>query len=249
VCDCVWTCRLSGMLKNKVIGEVTADLPEGTPLVETLREEIISGRLAPNARLVVADLAERHGTSTNPVREALQQLRGEGFVVVTPNRGARVRPIDQDFIRDIYEIEMLIEPALTRWFVGMATEADVIELERVEAEIERNNFTDAALHGQLDTHFHALMYGRHYNRHAAELWWRHREILRAISRRFTTTLARRSAVLREHREIIACVKAGDADAAAAAVARHVEGSGRHIVEQMRAVRHSGEMEQVSGGNS
>ena len=77
------------------------------------------------------------------------------------------------------------------------------------------------------------MYGRHYNRHAAELWWKHREILRAISRRFPTTLARRAAVLREHRELIEHVQARDADGAAAAVARHVEGSGRHILEQMR----------------
>jgi DNA-binding GntR family transcriptional regulator len=223
------------MLKDRGIGEAPGELSEGMTLVEALREEIISGRLAPSERLVVAELAERHGTSTNPVREALQQLRGEGFVVVTPNRGARVRPIDRDFIRDIYEIEMLIEPALTRWFVGMATEADVVELERIEAEIEANNFANPALHGSLDTDFHALMYRRHYNRHAAELWWRHREILRAISRRFTTTLARRTAVLREHHEIIACVKAGDADGAAATVARHVEGSGRHIVEQMRAL--------------
>ncbi len=223
------------MLKNRGIGEAPGELSEGVTLVEALREEIISGRLAANERLVVAELAERHGTSTNPVREALQQLRGEGFVVVTPNRGARVRPIDQDFIRDIYEIEMLVEPALTRWFVGMATEADVAELERIQAEIERNNFADPARHGQLDTDFHALMYGRHYNRHAAELWWRHREILRAISRRFTTTLTRRTAVLREHREIIACVKTGDAEGAAGSIARHVEGSGKHILEQMRAL--------------
>ncbi|HVY49941.1 MAG TPA: GntR family transcriptional regulator, partial [Devosia sp.] len=92
---------------------------------ELIRDDIISGRLAANQRLKVADLAERLGTSTNPVREALQQLRGEGFVVMTPNRGARVRPMDEEFIRDIYEIEMLIEPALTRWFVSMATDADI----------------------------------------------------------------------------------------------------------------------------
>ena len=90
-------------------------------LYKLIREDIISGRLEANERLVVADLAERHGTSTNPVREALQLLRGEGFVIFARNRGARVRPIDQDFVRDIYEIGVLIEPALTRWFVGMAT--------------------------------------------------------------------------------------------------------------------------------
>ena len=87
---------------------------EGASLYELIREDIIEGRLAANERLVAADLAERYGTSTNPVREALQLLRGEGFVIFAPNRGARVRPIDQDFVRDIYEIGVLIEPALTR---------------------------------------------------------------------------------------------------------------------------------------
>ncbi len=202
---------------------------------ELIRDDIIEGRLLANERLVVADLAQRHGTSTNPVREALQLLRGEGFVVITPNRGARVRPIDQDFVRDIYEIGVLIEPALTRWFVGMATHEDILELERIQAMIEANDFSDPLRHSELDTAFHTVMYRRHYNRHVAELWWKHREVLRAVSRRFNFTLARRAAVMREHRELIGHVKAQDADKAAEVIARHVEGSGRHILEQMRAL--------------
>lgn len=212
--------------------------PASGSVYEAIRDDIISGRLRANERLKVADLAERLGTSTNPVREALQQLRGEGFVVMSPNRGARVRPMDEEFIRDIYEIEMLIEPALTKWFVGMATDRDVAELERIQAEIEANNFSDQRRHGRLDTEFHMLMYGRHYNRHAADLWWKHREILRAISGQHPVTLARRAAVLREHRQIIDAVRAGDAERAAAVVEKHVEGSGRHILELMRSARTS-----------
>jgi DNA-binding GntR family transcriptional regulator len=208
---------------------------EGASIYELIRDDIIQGRLKANERLVAADLAERHGTSTNPVREALQLLRGEGFVLISPNRGARVRPIDQDFVRDIYEIGVLIEPALTRWFVGMATHEDIAELERLQGLIEENNFADPLLHSELDTAFHTVMYQRHYNRHAAELWWKHREILRAVSRRFNFTLARRAAVIREHRELIACIKAQDADGAFQVIARHVEGSGKHILEQMRAL--------------
>ena len=221
------------------MSEVTVkpDQPEETleqqaSVYEMIREDIVSGRLGPNERLKVADLAEHYQTSTNPVREALQQLRGEGFVLIEPNRGARVRPIDADFVRDIIEIEMLIEPALTRWFVSIASDADIVELERIQAEIEAVNFEDRVVHGLLDTRFHQFIYDRHYNRHAAELWWKHREILRAISRRFPTSLSRRVSVLREHRELIEAIRAQDADAAAAVVARHVEGSGRHIIEQM-----------------
>ncbi|KKB11972.1 GntR family transcriptional regulator [Devosia geojensis] len=217
------------------LAESSLDAPAS--IYEMIREDIISGRLEPSARLKVADLAERYGTSTNPVREALQQLRGEGFVSMEPNRGARVVAIDEDFVRDIIEIEMLIEPALTKWFVSIATDADIVTLEEAQADIEALNFADAAQHGRLDTRFHQIIYDRHYNRHAAELWWKHREILRAIARRYPTSLTRRASVIAEHRALIERIRAQDADGAAAVVARHVEGSGRHIIEQMRAAKY------------
>ena len=206
---------------------------EAGPIYELIREDIIEGRLEANERLVVAELAKRHGTSTNPIREALSCC-GEGFVIMTPNRGARVRPIDEDFIRDISEVTGLIEPFLTRWFVGMATDDDIVELERLQGLIEENAFKDTVLHSELDTAFHTVMYERHYNLHAAEMWWQNREVLRAVTRRMDYTLARRAAVIRDHRELIQCIKDQDADKAAETIARHVSGSGRHIVEQMRA---------------
>jgi DNA-binding GntR family transcriptional regulator len=220
--------------------QMTEGGEQAPSVYELIREDIISGRLNPNERLKVAELADRYETSTNPVREALQQLRGEGFVVMEPNRGARVMPIDENFVRDIIEIEVLVEPALTRWFVSIANAADIVELEAIQAQIEANNFEDRVNHGLLDTKFHQFIYDRHYNRHAAELWWKHREILRAISRRFPTSLSRRNSVLKEHRDLIEAIRAQDADTAAAVVAAHVQGSGRHIIEQMGvAQRNSG----------
>lgn len=207
--------------------------PAGS-IYELIREDIIAGRLSPNERLKVSDLARRHGTSTNPVREALQQLRGEGFVIFSPNRGARVRPIDEGFVRDIFEIAVLIEPFLTRWFVGMSTEGQIAEVEAIQNEIEELNFRDEVRHSELDTRFHRIMYDRHYNRHALDLWWKHRQILAAISRRFPFSISRRNAIIGEHRSLLQALKDQDADRAADVVARHVEGSGRHIIEQLRA---------------
>ncbi|MBK1793280.1 GntR family transcriptional regulator [Devosia sp. WQ 349] len=205
-------------------------------IYQRIRDDIVSGRLAPLARLKIGELAATYGTSTNPVREALQVLRGEGLVTIEPNRGARVVRIDEDFVRDICEIEMLIEPSLTRWFCTIASDPDIAELERIQDQIEGLNFGDPEKHGQLDTQFHMVIYGRHYNRHAADLWWRHREILRSIARKFPTSLSRRQTVVREHRELIEAIRKQDAEKAAAIVAQHVEGSGRHIIEQMRLAR-------------
>jgi DNA-binding GntR family transcriptional regulator len=207
---------------------------EGAVVYDLIREDIISGRLKANDRLIVAELAKRHGSSGNPVREALQLLRAQGFVIISHNKSARVRPIDQAFIRDLYEIGVLIEPSMVRWFVDMATAADIAELERIQDAIEANNYADQVLHGELDTQFHHVMYERHYNQVAAELWWRHREVLRAISRRYTYTLMRQAQVMRDHRELIRLVKIGDGEKAGALIAEHVGGAGRHIVELMRA---------------
>ena len=144
-----------------------------------------------------------------PVREALQLLRAQGFVLIVHNKSARVRPIDQDFVRDIYEIGVLIEPALDALVRRHGdTDADIAELERIQDEIEANNFADPILHSELDTQFHTLMYERHYNQLAAELWWKHREVLRAVTRRFNFTLSRRAQVMRDHRELIQLVKDG-----------------------------------------
>ena len=224
----------------RTIASIRQAVPEeedtGSSVYDRLRDDIIHGRVKPNERLKVSELASRMGTSTNPVREALQQLRGEGFVIMTPNRGARVRPIDEDFVRDICEIEVLIEPALTRWFVGIVTKSEIDELERIQSEIEALNFADEMKHSNLDLQFHQLMYNRHYNRHAVDLWVRHRQILWAISRGFPTSLSRQGNVLEEHRELIACIKAQDAEGAAQVIARHVSGSGRHIMERMRLAR-------------
>ncbi len=213
--------------------------PRDASVYETIREDIIEGRLPSNARLKVSELSRRFGTSTNPVREALHQLRGEGFVVISPNRGARVRPIDEDFVRDIVEIEVLIEPYLTRAYVDTVTDADLADLMAIQREIDANNFADPALHADLDTQFHRRMYDRHYNRHAVTLWWNHRAILAAIGSRFSVAMSRRVAVLQEHHELLAHIRAQDAEGAAGAISRHVEGSGRHIIDQLRAHRRTG----------
>ena len=210
--------------------------PEAAPdsVYLRLRQDVLSGRLSANERLKVSTLAERYQTSTNPVREALQQLRGEGLVVISPNRGARVREIDAAFIRDIYEIETLIEPYLTRWFVGVCTDTDIAALEAVQAQIRQLNFTDVLQHSELDTQFHRMMYAQHYNRHAVDLWWSHREILRAINTGNQISLRRQREVLDEHQALIAALRAHDEDRAARIITLHVRGSGKHIIDRLKA---------------
>jgi DNA-binding GntR family transcriptional regulator len=215
-------------------GEAAEAAPES--VYQRLRGDILGGRLTANERLKVSTLAARYRTSTNPVREALQQLRGEGLVVIEPNRGARVRTIDEAFVRDIFEIEVLVEPYLTRLFVNQCTAADIDRLEDLQARIEALNFADPGQHSILDAAFHRLMYDRHYNRHAVDLWWRHREILHAINVGHGISLRRQRDVIDEHRALIQALREHDEARTVALITRHIQGSGRHIIERMRVNR-------------
>ncbi|UHD46399.1 GntR family transcriptional regulator [Aureimonas altamirensis] len=228
--------QVYGFVMTELIQAESSSVPVRTSIYEMLRDEIVSGRLGPHARLKVSEIAGRYATSASPVREALQQLRGEGFVVLEPNKGARVRPIDENFVSNMTEIQAMIESLLTRWYVNIASDDDLVALEAKQSEIEALNFRDMAAHSQLDFEFHELVYGRHYNVDAIELWRKHREVIRALGKRFPRSIARQRAVILEHRQLIEFVRSQDSNKAAEVAALHVEGAGRHIIEQMSAAR-------------
>nr|WP_246461025.1 GntR family transcriptional regulator [Nocardia transvalensis] len=78
-------------------------------IAQTLREEILTGRLAPGDRLREADLAARFGVSRVPVREALSQLQSEGFVTLVRYRGATVSATSGSAARELIQIRRGLE--------------------------------------------------------------------------------------------------------------------------------------------
>lgn len=84
-----------------------ADAPHGSrpeQVYTQLRDLIVQGLLAPGSRIVETEIATRLGVSRTPVREALQRLAQEGYVMGSP--GAQqsrltVAPLTRD---DVYEL-------------------------------------------------------------------------------------------------------------------------------------------------
>ena len=81
---------------------------------EKLIEDILSGRLAPGARIVETRIAQQFGVSQGPVREALRDLELFGFVVSSPFRGTQVRQISTDDLLEIYPIRAALEGVAAR---------------------------------------------------------------------------------------------------------------------------------------
>ncbi len=94
-------------------------------IVEQLRSDILSGRLAEGSPLREIELSRRFGVSRGPVREALQQLSHEGVVVAELNRRMRVGPAVPDSIRElVMPIRRTIETYALRLFFHDINEDD-----------------------------------------------------------------------------------------------------------------------------
>ena len=80
-----------------------------------LREDIITIRLAPGTLLRETELMRRLDVGRTPVREALQRLQRDGFVVVIARRGTFVSKIDISDLTAIYEARARIESGQPDW--------------------------------------------------------------------------------------------------------------------------------------
>lgn len=73
-----------------------------------LRRMVFEGEYKPGDRVRQDEIAAELGVSRIPVREAIIALDREGWVTVEPHRGAFVRGIDADYVRDHYELYGLV---------------------------------------------------------------------------------------------------------------------------------------------
>jgi DNA-binding GntR family transcriptional regulator len=76
---------------------------------EHLREDILSGRLAPGAKLRVENLRARYGIGSSTLREALSRLVSDTLVTVEGQRGFTVALVSLDDFRQISAMRKLLE--------------------------------------------------------------------------------------------------------------------------------------------
>lgn len=104
-------------------------------LLTGLRDYIIEGNLADGARVPERELCERFGVSRTPLREALKVLASEGLIDLLPNRGARVRPLRQNDIRELFDLMGGLEALAGRLACESASQAEIAQVERLHFEM------------------------------------------------------------------------------------------------------------------
>lgn len=74
-----------------------------------IRRDIISGDLAPGAKLAMGMLTRRYDVGLSPLREALVRLTGDALAVAEGQRGFWVSQVSLDELQDTMNTRLLIE--------------------------------------------------------------------------------------------------------------------------------------------
>ncbi|MBE9532279.1 MAG: GntR family transcriptional regulator [Proteobacteria bacterium] len=107
-------------------------------IVEFIKDAVISGSLKPGERVPESEIAERFGISRTPIREAFRQLESEGFLMMTPRKGAVVSPITDKDVREFYAIKSLLEGYAAEQACIELTDKEIKKLQDLNDEMEKN---------------------------------------------------------------------------------------------------------------
>ena len=207
----------------------TADGLDGAPvskvashrIAEHLRDQILSGELAPGARIRQEEVASALGASRLPVREALRILQSQGLVVIRAHAGARVSEMDLDECQVTYKMRERLEPLALAESIPNLTPETLARLDALQEQIEANDDIEEFM--RLDRELHLLSYTGNPYRELGELI----EKLWNTTQPYRRAYVQRSGHVRdwvinaEHRLLLDAVRRSDTQDAERILAGHI----------------------------
>lgn len=190
-----------------------------------LREDIRSGALDAGTALHQEALAERFGVSRQPVRLAMESLRASGWVEAGRGRSMKVAEMSAEALADLVAVRRLIEREALAAAMPNRTDRDVLEATHLQERIEIE--TDPKALEELDSAFHAILYRAGGNPRLLILV---DELRREDRRPYHTQQPDtpiRAVWTRQHRDLLAAFRDGDADRAVSVLDAHLA----HLIER------------------
>ncbi|MBV8600209.1 MAG: GntR family transcriptional regulator [Candidatus Eremiobacteraeota bacterium] len=187
---------------------------------ETIRNAILSGELAAGQTIRQEVLATSLGISRVPLREALRQLEGEGFVSSAPHRGVVVVDLSLDDLREISEVRLALETHVLRLAIPAH---DAASLKRAQAAIDAIDEASDALErwGELNWRFHEALYLPANRPRTLELIRTYHAHSERYLRIHISVLKYKEKGQQEHRQLLRAVRERN-------VAKTIELMGKHV---------------------
>jgi DNA-binding GntR family transcriptional regulator len=208
-------------------GAQADDRPRGTmgradSITDDLRRDILTGEFPPGDRLLEIQLTERYDCGRATVRAALVELTSEGLVERKANRGATVRRISIDEAIQITEARAALESLIAAHAARRATDDDRAALGQIVSKMRTAVADDRTRdYSDLNALLHRRLREMSGHPVAAHLVNNLRNRAAHHQYRLALMPGRPAESLEQHAAIIEAVIAGDEDAAAEAMNKHL----------------------------
>ena len=199
-------------------------------VADVLEQDIIMGRLAPDARIIEEDIAERFGVSRSPVRESIRLLERDGLIVRAERRGSRVSPVSRRDLDEVYACRVALEGLAASEAAERHTAASLQPLQDGVARLR-----EALEGGDVAAYFHAnVAFTEAVHRAADNATLRRllggigKQALRYRFLAYRTAPELMSTSLEGNRGLVDAIRRRDKDAARLRTERLIEGSWRTV---------------------
>lgn len=196
---------------------MTTKVPAHETVYRRLRDMILCGEFEPGQAVTIQGLVANLEAGMTPVREAIRRLTAENGLEFMGNRRVCVPILRPEDIEELAFSRLALEPQLAIWAAERITSEDIIDLERIDEEVNRaiarGDVRNYLLHNY---RFHARLYAVSQARTtlalADALWLRMGPSLRVMGGRFGTAI-----LDDKHADAIAGLRRGDPVAVGAAI--------------------------------
>ena len=203
-----------------------------------LQDDIVRGVIAPGSKLGESELAARYGVSRGPLREAIRRLESRKLLERVPHVGTRVASLSLADLVEIYRVREALEGMAARLAAENMSADEVTGLYDLLAQHEqqqdlREDTAYFQREGDLDFHYRIIQ-GGHNQTLMHLLIGEVYHLVRMYRYQFSTVANRPQKALREHRQIVEAIEAGDGEMAEILMRRHISRARENIERQSTA---------------
>ena len=191
-------------------------------LASAIADGILDGSLQPGIRLDEISLAQQHGVSRTPVREALRQLTTSGLIDMRPRKGAVVSRATPAEVESLFVAMAEMEATCARLAAMSMTPVERRRLQaRHEAMIALSARGDPEAYSDANVAFHLAIYAGAHNEPIADYTRSLRRRVGPSRRAQFQVEGRLTRSSEEHGAVVKAILSGDPAGAHAAMLHHV----------------------------
>jgi DNA-binding GntR family transcriptional regulator len=209
-------------------------LPLRDVVFNTLRQEILTGKLKPGERLMEIHLANKLGVSRTPIREAIRKLELEGLVIMIPRRGAEVAQITLKSLEDVMEVRRALDVLAIELACDRMTDEALEELhkacENFNLAVETKDTRKIA---EADVEFHDMIVHSTDNNRLIQLVNNLSEQMYRYRFEYLKDETTHGTLKEEHLEMYKSIVNKDKDTAAKTVVKHIDNQEKAIIKQLK----------------